>query len=57
MTQKEEKMMLRLNDLEVRLERVHSLAAALMSMLEDDPKARHDYTALTSIIKSESEIN
>lgn len=57
MTQKEERLIFENNDLHIRLERVHSLAAALSNMLENDPKIRNDYTTLALIIESESETN
>ena len=54
MTQKEERILTELNDLQIRMERIHSISNALLSMLEDDPNARRDYLTLTSIIKNES---
>ena len=57
MTQKEERIFSELNDLQIRMERIHSLAAALESMLEDEPRMRHDFSTLAGIIKSESEID
>lgn len=54
MTQKEERMFAELNDLQIRMERIHSISNALLSMLEDDPNTRRDYLTLTAIIKNES---
>lgn len=54
MTQKEERIFAELNDLQIRLERIHSISNALLSMLEDDPNTRRDYLTLTAIIKNES---
>lgn len=56
MTAKEERIIFENNDLHIKLERIHSLAAALESMLEDEPRMRHDFSTLAGIIKAESEI-
>lgn len=57
MTQKEERLIFENNELHIKMERVHSLAAALSNMLENDPKIRNDYVTLALIIESESETN
>lgn len=57
MTEREEKMIAELNDLHIRLERIHSIAHALSSMLEDEPRTRRDFATLAIIIETESEIN
>ena len=57
MTQREEKYMAELNDLHIRLERIHSIADALASMLQDEPRSRRDYATLAMIIRDESEIH
>ena len=54
MTAREEKIFAELTDLQIRLERIHSISNALLSMLEDDPNTRRDYLTLTAIIKNES---
>ena len=55
MTPREEKAITELNDLYIRMERIHSIAAALASMLEDEPRTRRDYATLALIIRDESE--
>lgn len=57
MTKKEEKLTAELCDVYVRMERIHSIADALASMLQDEPRARHYYSTLAMIIRDESEIH
>ena len=57
MTQREERLIFENNELHIKMERVHSLAAALSNMLGNDPKIRNDYVTLSLIIESESETN
>lgn len=57
MTPREEKLITELNDLHIRLERIHSIADALASMLQDEPRARHDYSTLAAIIRDESQLH
>ena len=56
MTQREEKLLDENNNYCIKLERIHGIAAALASMLEDEPRTRREFITLASIIKDESEI-